>query len=591
MITRDGKYLIKSFTWTALAKRHPLNVLIFDAKTFRLLRSVSSSGQGYGMWLSASEKSIILNCLDKFVFKAEYFEIESGKKTSEAKIKMVRDIVQDSVFLVDPAGFASLHIINNLTGREIEFESKTGSKGKFCNNGENVLTLKNGNILLWDAKTGRKLDERKYENNSYYSDLHISPDSKHFAGCGLEKTCYFSITNEKISGGVTFDCESRGVWFDPGNEVVFLIDTANLKKYNAKNGQFISSVKIFSPLYKANFFRNSRPQELRTIVKLPNTDYLLITDNRNVTHFFSEKTNKVEAYLYTWGEKDYAFVTPDGRMEGTVGAIEKLQWVRNDQKTPLSATYDQMYTPNLMSQVLSNTLADNSVSLENVVKFTPEIRITSPKAESKTSNPGLSVTCELKENGDEIKQVRIYVNDKLVSDETRGMKAMASTVTYNVTLLPGINSVKAVAITKNGYQSGAAEVQVTYTGVVAESRLFVLAIGIDKYKNPAYNLNFAVADASSVTERIKNSGSGIFKSINIYSYQNESAKKDSILGGFAKIAAQAQPQDAFLLFYAGHGVMSEGTPEVPKDFYLVLQDITQLYGNDKKLKEQGISAV
>jgi uncharacterized caspase-like protein len=150
--------------------------------------------------------------------------------------------------------------------------------------------------------------------------------------------------------------------------------------------------------------------------------------------------------------------------------------------------------------------------------------------------------------------------------------------------------VKAIAITKNGYQSGAAEVMVSYSGSVPESRLFVMAIGIDKYKNPAYNLNFAVADASAVAERIKSSGTGIFKSINVYSYQNEKARRDSILSGFSRIAAQAQPQDAFILFYAGHGVMSEGSAEVPKDFYLVLQNITQIFGNDEMMKNLGISA-
>jgi uncharacterized caspase-like protein len=201
------------------------------------------------------------------------------------------------------------------------------------------------------------------------------------------------------------------------------------------------------------------------------------------------------------------------------------------------------------------------------------------------------VTCNLIENGDEITQVRIYVNDKLVSDETRGFKAVGNTVTNKVTLLPGINSVKAIAITKNGYQSGAAEVQVTYSGAVAESRLFVLAIGINKYKNPAYNLNYAVADASAIIERIKGSGSSIFKSIVIYSYQDELARRDSILAAFGRIAKQAQPQDAFVLFYAGHGVMSEGTPEIPKDFYLALYSVTQLYGKDEILKAQGLSAV
>jgi hypothetical protein len=250
-----------------------------------------------------------------------------------------------------------------------------------------------------------------------------------------------------------------------------------------------------------------------------------------------------------------------------------------------------MYTPRLLSQIFAEELKGNEVTLDAIINMTPEIKITSPAQSFTTSSLNLDVTCELKENGDEIKQVRIYVNDKLVSDETRGMKAAGNTATFQVRLLPGVNSVKAVAITKNGYQSGAASVSVTFSGTTAESRLFVMAIGIDKYKNPAYNLNFAVADASAILERIKNSASGIFKSIHVFGYQNESAKRDSILTGFDKVASLAQPQDAFILFYAGHGVMSEGSPETPKDFYLVLHSVTQLYGKDELLKAQGISAV
>jgi len=182
------------------------------------------------------------------------------------------------------------------------------------------------------------------------------------------------------------------------------------------------------------------------------------------------------------------------------------------------------------------------------------------------------------------------VNDKLVSDETRGMKYLNNESSYNINLLPGVNSIKAIAISKNGYQSMASEMNVIYSGSTARSKMYIMAIGIDKYKNPMYNLNYAVADATAAGEQIRASAQTIFDAINIYYFNNESARRDSIIQGFNKIAALAQPQDAFVLYYAGHGVMSDGTPEIPKDFYLVLQDITQLYGNDDMLKDRGISA-
>jgi uncharacterized caspase-like protein len=47
----------------------------------------------------------------------------------------------------------------------------------------------------------------------------------------------------------------------------------------------------------------------------------------------------------------------------------------------------------------------------------------------------------------------------------------------------------------------------------------------------------------------------------------------------------AKPQDVFVMYYAGHGVISDN-----KEFYLVPHDVTQLYGNDGALAQKGLSA-
>jgi len=390
----------------------------------------------------------------------------------------------------------------------------------------------------------------------------------------------------------SLDVFSRGCIFDERTKSITLITNTCLIRYSSVNGTRINSLRILPPLRGRDENASTDNQNgcLMNLMSINHGKHLLITDYQSVSSIYSVKKGKIEAIFYTNGDKDYAFVTPDGRMEGTSAAIENLHWVIGHKTVPLVNTYDQMFTPHLLSQIFADELQDNEVNLDAMVKFTPEIKITSPSQQFKTNTSSLSIICELKENGDEIKQVRLYVNDKLVSEETRGMKPINTSVSYEVTLLPGENSIKAIAITKNGYQSAAAEVHVIYTGVTAGSRLFIMAIGIDKYKNSLYNLNYAVADASAIGEQIKESAKTIFQSINLIYYKNETAIRDSIIAGLNKVAFQAQPQDAFVLYYAGHGVMSEGTPEVPKDFYLVLQDITQLYGNDDIVKERGISA-
>lgn len=614
IISADGKYLVKSYSRNPSFK-DTMNVLIFNTFTLKLVRTISIRvNNGYNISLSEDGQQIIAQYYEDGTTVYSYFNIETGLKTKEVRLPArhgywsseVSEMIHDSLFSSLTPLSHKIKIYNNNT--KVTTELMKGEGAFFCNQGSDVLTASGKKLFLVNVSSGKILDEWKLPDNNYVMyniPIRIAPDSKHFAVvCSDSKTYYGVTENGKIKHISTFDsqnetgCWVEDVYFVPGDEYIFLVNHVSIQKFNAKTGQRIFSVNIVR-YYTSQLYGYGRSQELRLINRFGN-DYLLLTDKANMSYLFSLKTNTVVAFLYSWGNRDYTLIAQDSRMEGTPGAIENLQWVKDDRKTPLASTYDQMYTPNLMSQVLSNTLQENQVSLENIVNYTPEIIITSPKVESKTSSPqpefktsssSLPITCELKENGDEITQVRIYVNDKLVSDETRGMKATGNSATYSVTLLPGVNSVKAIAITKNGYQSGAAEVIVTYSGTVAESKLFILAIGIDKYKNPAYNLNYAVADASAIVERVRSTGLGIFKSINIYSYQNEKARRDSILTGFNRIAVQAQPQDAFILFYAGHGVMSEGTPEIPKDFYLVLHNVTQLYGKDDILKAQGISAV
>lgn len=601
--TPDGKLIVKSFYWAG-RKGIDFPVNIFDSQTFRLYKQIKPVTAEREMKLSGDGKKLFLSSMTK---KFEVWDLETGT--------MLRDIEMQSALFGCDVSFDGSRLLGEYTffskklamvdanSGQILFEAEKPAVASlgFCNHDSNFLVAYKKGLFLHESKTGQVVFTQIFPDGEALtaSSLVIDKSGHYFLIRGYGKRegsfTYFGtvetgklqIINKILDGGYG---NLRKVIFSDDLLFMYGIDYSNsLRKYNLKDGFLVLQTEIVPEDTRTGMIFGKMNKELVDIASIKNGDYLLITDNYNVSYMYSARDDKVKAYLYSFGF-DYAFITPDGRMDGTRGAIENLQWVKDEKKIPLSSTYDQMYTPNLMSQIFENKLENSPINLTDIVKHTPEIKINSPSAEYKTTDPSIPVTCELKENGEEIRLVRIYVNDKLVSDETRGMKVAGNTVTYNVTLIPGINSIKAVAISKNGYQSKAAEVMVTFSGTVSESRLFVMAIGVNKYKNAAYNLNYAVADASAMVEQIRNSAAGIFKSINIYNFQNESAKRDSILAGFNNIASQAQPQDAFILFYAGHGVMSEGSTEIPKDFYLVLYGVTQLYGRDQILKTQGISA-
>jgi WD40 repeat protein len=595
----DGKYIAKTFSLTGilnLGKGKAYSTQIFNATSVQPYKQFKNA-EVIDQLIFTPDSKFLIGKYGEAAWRSfvSIWNMETGemKELGLEYFPISIDISPDGKFLLVGGRFTCIY---NIATMQIvnKFKSHNYSYAKFLENGKYVVTLSGPKVQLWNRTTGVQLDEKNLASSLIWRDISIqvSPNGKFCAIPLNSETRIYHAVNEKLQLSVTLDSYARGCVFDDSRESVFLINNASIIKYNMANGARTEVLGILPQKGgNENRWKSNQNGCLVNLISINKGNHLLITDYQGVSNIYSVKKNIIEAIIYTKGDQDYAFVTPDGRMEGTAAAIENLHWVIGNRDVALGNTYDQMYTPRLLSQIFAEELKGNEVTLDAIINMTPEIKITSPAQNFTTSSLNLTVTCELKENGDEIKQVRIYVNDKLVSDETRGMKAAGNTATFQVTLLPGVNSVKAVAITKNGYQSGAASVSVTFSGTTAESRLFVMAIGIDKYKNPAYNLNFAVADASAILERIKNSASGIFKSIHVFSYQNESAKRDSILAGFDKVASLAQPQDAFILFYAGHGVMSEGSPETPKDFYLVLHNVTQLYGKDELLKAQGISAV
>jgi uncharacterized caspase-like protein len=133
--------------------------------------------------------------------------------------------------------------------------------------------------------------------------------------------------------------------------------------------------------------------------------------------------------------------------------------------------------------------------------------------------------------------------------------------------------------------------KIDYVGkVIATSSLHMLIVGINKYQNASYNLNYAEPDAKAFSEKLSAQGS-IFKSIDKVEIYNEEATKEKIMEGFKSIAAKAQPQDVFVFYYAGHGSLDEENKDKDGEspFYFVPTDVTKLYGDNQQLMAKGIS--
>lgn len=319
------------------------------------------------------------------------------------------------------------------------------------------------------------------------------------------------------------------------------------------------------------------------------------------------------ATIYIFGKSnDWACMTPDGRFDASQGALQKMYYIKGKEIIPLEQLYEKYYTPCLVAQLIGGETplpVDENDNIKNL-KSPPSVKI---KFENKQRNltveddaptytatqAQVSLTVDAVSKDDVIDEIRLFQNGKLVGGTTRNLvveddKKASETKVFTVNLLEGENRFKAIALNSQRTESAPDEIIITYkpaktvtqtTNPTNDINLHMVVVGINKYKNPKYNLNYATADATSFKEAIEKGGNGIFTKTNIIFIGDEKATKESISTELDKIKTASTPKDVFIFYYAGHGVLNE-----KKDFFLVPHDVTQLYGADGALAQRGLSA-
>jgi WD40 repeat protein len=209
-----------------------------------------------------------------------------------------------------------------------------------------------------------------------------------------------------------------------------------------------------------------------------------------------------------------------------------------------------------------------------------------------TQSKTLELEADIYDGGGGIKEVNIYQNNKLIiiddEFESVGTQGKQFHRTYSVNLTNGANDFKIVVKNFQKIESAGDNLKVKYVGeIMATSNLYILSVGINTYKNPAYNLNYAQPDAKSFTNKVINNGSKMFKNVRKTEIYDTEATKENIIKGFESIISQAKQEDVFVFYYAGHGTLDEDNNN---EYYLVPTNITKLYGDPQQLQDKGISA-
>ncbi len=268
----------------------------------------------------------------------------------------------------------------------------------------------------------------------------------------------------------------------------------------------------------------------------------------------SDKSEAARFYAFSDGE--WIVMTPEGYFNASANGARYINIRIGNQVYSINNFYEKFYNPAYVAAVLQGREAEPVADIRKGVALPPQVRIISPETNTTCKNEVLEIHVSAKDMGGGIDEIRLYHNGKAIGEDTRGVKLTAKTgessKSYSVALVDGINVFRAVGFSRDRTESNPSEIVVTLLAPEKEISLYVLAVGINNYKNPALDLNYAEPDAKSVAGFFQTGGSRLFKTVVIKDIYNEAATKAGILSMMAELSS-TNPQDAVLIYLAGHG--------------------------------------
>lgn len=307
--------------------------------------------------------------------------------------------------------------------------------------------------------------------------------------------------------------------------------------------------------------------------------------------------------------KRWIMWTPEGYYDASSRGEDLIGWHLNQGKDrearfiPNGYLYDVFFRPDI---VQAKFRGDDISRLITITAFqalqNPPPNLSFLVAPLMTSSSKEKICYKATSTGGGIGEVRLFQNGKLVKSDgfyreivTKGadkklqlasldsssiqrslrnlnveQKSPSSTVTKSkgneyeecqeLEMMPGENEISAAAFNaSNTVQSGLATIRILADRVQEESHLYVLAIGIDKYKDQSATLQFAVKDATDFRVMIQKKSATLYKEQNIHieNLSDGAASKEGIQKAIQMLADKVKPWDSFILFVASHGVLQD----------------------------------
>ena len=315
---------------------------------------------------------------------------------------------------------------------------------------------------------------------------------------------------------------------------------------------------------------------------------------------------------------EWMVVTPQGLFDGTPVSWNQILW-RYNQETfnvaPIEWFFNEFYYPGLLADVFAGKRPRVAQDVSKKDRRQPIVKLSlvDQPADSTVATRAVKVKIDVadapadKDNpkGTGAQDVRLFRNGSLVKvwhgDVLKGQANVS--LEEEITVTAGPNRLVAYGFNRDNVKSK--DAPLVFTGADTLKRkgtAYIIAVGVNEYANPQYNLKYAVADARSFGDEVRRRQTQIagFERIEVIQLLDQDATKANILAAIKRLAGEpgppslkagpldslkrAEPEDTVVIYFAGHGTAQA------QRFYLIPHDLGYT-GDRTKLTEQGLKTM
>jgi len=326
--------------------------------------------------------------------------------------------------------------------------------------------------------------------------------------------------------------------------------------------------------------------EITGLTFSPDGKYILSASTDGTTRLWDISTGKEIAQFISFTDGEWVIITPEGYFNASPNGAKHLNVRVGNNVYSIDNFYEKFFNPVYVASVLQGKKVEAVADIRKGILTPPDVKITSPEPNKEFSTDTVTITVSAKDTGGGIDEIRLYHNGKAIGEDTRAVKIVPkgseAIKAYTVTLVDGANTFRATAFSKDRTESNPYELIVKLAAPQKDVSMYIFAVGINKYKNPALNLNYAEPDARGIVDFFKQKGKGLFKNVDVRDIYNEQATKQGIASKLKQLE-NTQPQDVVLIYLAGHG------ESIGDKWYLIPHELTYPE-RDEDVKTKGISS-